>query len=173
MGRFMVPFGTNPEEYEFTKGVVIVYNTFDGNINELIQKAIQTAEDRKFDKVLLYPLHEKTSKRMDIEILLGYKQRVKEIENALLDVLSDVQVEICKLEGKRSKYTPIDFTLSFISEHHKGPYFLLMPDYIANKFASYSSFDKWIREVRLMIFKDYNEILHPKLESNKKRWEWI
>lgn len=173
MGRFVVPFGTEPSDYEFTKGIIIVYDTFDDSEEELVNKAVELAETRNFDKVILYPLHEKTGRRMDIEVLSGYRQKVKILEDIISHLNTDITVEICKLEGKRSKYTPIDTTLSFISEFHKGPYFLMMPDFIANKFATYSSYDKWIREVRLMIHKKENESLHSKIKNKEKRWEWV
>lgn len=174
MGRFLVPFGTNPEDYEFTKGVIISYDIFDDtNNDDKITRAIEIAENRDFDKIIVYPLHEKTARRMDIDIRNGYKNRVYNLEDSITHSSTDVYIELCKLEGKRSKYTPIDFALSFITEHHKGPYFLLMPDYIANKFSTYSTFDKWIREVRLIIVKETNEPLTTKLLDKKSRWEWV
>lgn len=173
MGRMFVPFGTNPEDYEFTKGVIIMYDTFDNNDFSNIERTIKIAEERDFDKIILYPLHEKTSRRIDVNIRYGYKDRVKALEDFALHADTDVEITVCKLEGKRSKYTPIDTALAFITEHHKGPYFLHMSDYMANQFSTFSTFDKWIKEVRLMIYNKENERLTTKLEDKRKRWEWI
>lgn len=169
----MVPFGTEPKDYELTKGVIIIYDTFDNLDFNNIEKAIKIAEERNFDRILLYPLHEKTSRRIDVDIYYGYKDRVKALEDFAKYANTDIEISVCKLEGKRSKYTPIDTTLSFITEHHQGPYFLWLSDYIANRFSTFSTFDKWIKEVRLMIENKENESLTTKLNDKSKRWEWV
>lgn len=173
MTRFMVPFGTNPEDFQFTKGTIIIYDTFNKLNEKKIDKAIKLALDRDFDKIILYPLHEKTCSRMNIDLVTSYKDRLRELESIVSSKKTNVFIEICKLEGKRRKYTPIDFALNFISEYNKGPYFLWVSDNIANTISTFATFDKIIKDYRFMIERDTNEKISKKLEQNNKRWEWI
>ena len=62
-----------------------------------------------------------------------------------------LQLDLDKWEGKRKKYTPIDTSLTFLTEKSSGPHFVCMSDRYANLFVTYPSFKEWIKKVRLVI----------------------
>jgi nicotinic acid mononucleotide adenylyltransferase len=168
-----VDFGFEPEEPQF-KGIVFALDSFDKMTGSEFNELIDLIDDRDFDKLILYPLHEKNLKRMDIEISTSYHNRLKILDDFIQSSRRTfIPISIDNLDGKRKKYTPIYFILTHLTEKHKGPYFLYLTKEVANKFASYSSFDKWIKELRLIVKNDSNEPLHEKLKKNERRIDFI
>lgn len=155
------------------KGSVFIIDSFENSIEKDLNRIIKLLDERDFERVVLYPLHENTLKRMGIEVNNKYFSRLDNLEDTLLDIKSYIPVSIDKLDGKRKKYTPIDFILNHLVEKHSKPHFLCLSKGIANKFASYSSFDNLIKNIRLIIFEDGTKGLHDKLEKNSKRIEFI
>lgn len=155
------------------KGSVFVIDSFENSLEVDLDRILKLLDKRDFDKVILYPLHENTLKRMKINVNNKYFSRLKILEDVLIDTKSLIQVNIDKLDGKRKKYTPIDFILNHLTEFHKKPHFVCFSKEVANKFAGFASFDDWIKKVRIMIVEDHSIELHPKLKENLKRIDFI
>lgn len=170
--RKMVPFGYE-EEKERIKGTVFILDSFNDIAIEPFKAMIQYLEKRSFAKVVLYPFHGETLKRMGLEEEDVYYKRVNQLENVMESFKNVITITIEEWEGKRKKYTPLDTSLQFLTDKYKAPYFLLISSEIANRFATYSQFDDWIREIRLIIMADSNVQLHPKLLRFENRIETI
>ncbi|AEO93315.1 gp44 [Bacillus phage G] len=173
MARKNIKVDFGYQEDNTFKGSVFIVDKFEDSINCHLERIIKTLDERDFEKVVLYPLHENTLKRMNIDVSKKYFSRLDDLENLVSNVKTYIPVSIDKLDGKRKKYTPLDFILNHLTEKHKKPYFVCLSKDIANKFASYSSFDTWIKEVRLIIAEDVTLALHKNLEKNSKRIEFI
>ncbi|KOP67866.1 hypothetical protein AMS62_23385 [Bacillus sp. FJAT-18019] len=162
-----VPYGYVPPK-PTTKGTLIFYDLFE-QIQEELQRAVTIKEERSFEKLVLYPLHEETARRMFKGTVSPYHKREKQLEEWIGEHAAR-SVVIESFESKRKKYTPIDTALHHLAEKYKGPYFLLLTPEVANSFASYSSFEEWIVKLRLILLSKPS-YLHPRLEKFSHRWD--
>lgn len=163
-----VPFGYEPAE-EKQKGTLIYYDTFEETTEHELDRAVDCIEGYSFDKLVLYPLHEETVRRMLKEPVSAFHKREKRLYEWKHDRgYSKVVIE--GWEGKRKKYTPMDSTLRFLTEKYKAPYFLYITPETANLFASFSSFEEWIVKIRLLLTSEPRDV-HPKLEKYQHRWK--
>ncbi|MCR8641295.1 hypothetical protein NV379_01380 [Paenibacillus sp. N1-5-1-14] len=173
--QIQVPFGY-VEPKATMKGTMIVFDLFEDWDEDAMQVLIQYAEEKSFEKVVLYPQHEETLKRMGIKTTMPYYARVKHLHSLLkMPEANDtfVEIDIDEWEGKRKKYTPLDTSLRFLTEKNKGPYFVFMPDIYANIFAAITEFDMWIKQLRMLIDVKHVPALHPKLQALSHRWDVI
>lgn len=162
-----VPYGYEPPK-PTTKGTLIFYDLFE-QVQEELEQAVAILEERSFVKLVLYPLHEETAKRMFKEPPSPYYKREKQLEEWIGDRdRSSIVIEA--FESKRKKYTPIDTALHHLVDKYKGPHFLLLAPEVANSFASYSSFEEWIVKLRLILLSEPTH-LHPRLEKFRHRWD--
>ena len=162
-----VPFGYEPPE-EMFRGTFIFYDTFENVTERELDQVMALLEQYQFDRVVLYPLHEETFRRMAREPIMPYHKR----EQMLHDWKNEregVDVVIEGLEGKRKKYTPFDTALRHLTEKFKGPFFVGVTPEMANRLASYSSFEEWIVKLRLLLTAPPQE-LHPRLKKFDHRW---
>ncbi|UOF92415.1 hypothetical protein LSG31_09785 [Fodinisporobacter ferrooxydans] len=171
-GRNMVPFGTEVAE-SLQKGTLVMMDAFDGFTVYELEQLIDTAEKRDFSSIVLYPHNQKTLKGMGVHIDLPYSKRLDAIRDVIDAIRSPVPIQIEPLEGKREKYTPIDYALKFMMEKYDPPLFLYISDVYANQLASFPIFDEWIRKIRLLIVCRKQVPPHPKLLQYENRWEYI
>ncbi|QYR19168.1 hypothetical protein KZ483_14480 [Paenibacillus sp. sptzw28] len=165
-----VPFGYEPPA-EQRKGTLIYYDSFEHTTDEELDAAAWQIEILSFAKLVLYPLHEETVRRMTKEpVTANYKREDRLHKWKRERVRSDIVIE--GFEGKRKRYTPIDSALRYLTEKYKSPYFLYMTPQTANMFASYSSFEEWIVKLRLLLFAEPREV-HPRLEKYRHRWKTV
>ncbi len=165
-----VPFGYEPLE-EKQKGTLIYYDTFEDTTDDQLDLAVHRIEQYSFDKLVLYPLHEETVRRMRKEPVRAFHKREKRLYEWKHDRgYSKVVIE--GWEGRRKKYTPMDSALRLLSEKYKAPYFLYITPETANLFASFSSFEEWIVKIRLLLTTEPREV-HPKLAEYEHRWSVI
>jgi len=169
-----VPFGYEPEE-EKVKGTFIAYGPFQTVRGGEVEDILGLASTRGFKRVVFYPIHEETGKRMGWPDLEAYHRRVDALEEVLEASAGGAAIpwNVDHWEGKRKKYTPIETALRFLTEKHPAPYFLWMHEETAAKFATYASFEEWIRKVRLLVAPPYGNKLPPKLEEYGSRWEYV
>jgi len=165
-----VPFGYEPPKAS-RRGCLFVLETFEDWTEEEVGALAAWAVERKFARVVLYPQHEETLRRMGIACASPYYSRVKLLEAAIAACSASIPVELDQWEGKRKKYTPLDTSLRFLTEKHHGPFFLALSDRYANLFVTYPSFQDWIKELRLFIIPRFQVPLHPQLEAWSHRWE--
>jgi hypothetical protein len=168
--QIRVPFGYEPQE-EKTKGTLLVYETFEDWTHQEIAAITAWAAERALVRIVLFPQHEETLRRMGIPCEIPYYQRVKELEVHLQEGEYHIPISIDSWEGKRKKYTPIDTSLRFMTDKYPAPYFVLMSDRYANLFASYSTFEEWIKKLRLVIWTRFGLPLSPKLQNYSNRWD--
>ncbi|RAP74657.1 hypothetical protein [Paenibacillus montanisoli] len=170
-----VPFGYEPPA-ERLKGTMIVYDSFQQLSNGELSFAVETAEKLRFAKLVLYPLHEETIRRMTKETVLPYHKRLDRLHDWKRSVeaeqgdIGGLSIMVEGFEGKRKKYTPIDSALRHLADTYPSPYFLYLTPEMANLFASYSSFEEWIVKLRLVLAQMPSG-LHPKLEQYRHRWD--
>ncbi|GAE05043.1 hypothetical protein [Paenibacillus sp. JCM 10914] len=161
-----VPYGYEPPKPS-SKGTLIFYDLFE-HVQEQLALAVAVKEQRAFTKLVLYPLHEETARRMFKEPVSAYHKREKAIKAWLEEHGRKVAV-IEPFEAKRKKYTPVDTALRHLSEKYSAPYFLLVTAEMANALASYASFESWIVKLRLIVLTE-PPYLHPRLEKYRHRW---
>ncbi|MGM1020245.1 MAG: hypothetical protein ACQEXV_06780 [Bacillota bacterium] len=165
-----VPYGYEPP-VETHKGTMIYYDTFEQITARELDIFAKTGGTLSFKKLVLYPLHEETVRRMWKQSVRSYYKRVDDLgEWQREQALSAVVIE--SWEGKRKKYTPIEAAIRFLAEKYPPPLFLYMSPETANLCASYASFDEWIRNVRLVLSTEPLE-LHPKLAQYCNRWNTV
>ncbi|QOS78649.1 hypothetical protein JNUCC31_28770 [Paenibacillus sp. JNUCC31] len=164
-----VPYGYEPPAAT-RKGTLTFYDSFEHVTDEQLERAAATADTRSFVQLVLYPLHENTVKRMSRDTVQAYYKREDRLHEWRRDHPGS-RIRVESLEGKRKKYTPIDSALRHITAEYPSPHFLYMTSEMANLFASFDSFNDWIKELRLII-DGQSAQLHPKLEQNSHRWEW-
>jgi len=163
-----VPYGYEPP-VEQRKGTLVFYDSFEHTTNQELGAAAKVAMDRDFTKLVLYPLHEETVRRMSKEPVLAYHKREDRLHEWKREQgRSYITVE--GLEGKRKKYTPIDSALRHITDVYPSPYFLYLTPEMANQFASFSSFEEWIVKLRLILSSSPRHV-HPRLERFRHRWD--
>ena len=168
-----VDFGFEMPE-ETVKGTLIVMDSFEQSTEEEVKRLFDLADKRGFDKVIFYPYHENTLKRMGFDGVRPYFKRIKYLREIIDEVNNRyIPFTIDEWEGKRKKYTPIETSMNFLKEKNKGPYFLCVKSDIANKIIHYHSFENMIKDTRLMIDLHYTETLDPKYQKYKNRWELV
>ncbi|WP_442604155.1 hypothetical protein [Paenibacillus sp. KN14-4R] len=173
--QIQVPFGY-VEPKASMKGTLLVFDLFEDWDEEALQRLIQYAEEKSFEKVVLYPQHEETLKRMGLKADLPYHARVKQLYTFLkMPEINEtfVELQLDEWEGKRKKYTPLDASLRFLTEKNKGPFFIYMNDKYANVFAATSEFEQWIKQLRMLIEVKFGHTLHPKLHAMSHRWDEV
>lgn len=69
-----MPYGYEPPANE-RKGTLIFYDSFEHISDMELLKAAETAVDRRFMKLVLYPLHEETVRRMTKEPVKAWYKR--------------------------------------------------------------------------------------------------
>lgn len=164
-----VTYGYEPPE-EKQKGTLIYYDTFENTTDGELDLAVDSIERYSFDKLVLYPLHEETVRRMRKEPVSAFHKREQRLHDWKRDRgYSKVVIE--GWEGKRKKYTPMDSALRLLTEKYKAPYFLYITPEMANLFASFSSFEEWIVKIRLLLTEEPHD-LHPNLEKYQHRWKY-
>ncbi|MDO7905623.1 hypothetical protein Q5741_04255 [Paenibacillus sp. JX-17] len=164
-----VPYGYEPPA-ERQKGTLVYYDTFEHTTETELETAALVAQKRAFAKLVLYPLHEETVRRMFKEPVSSlYKREDRLHDWKRHSGRHHVMVE--NLEGKRKKYTPVDSALRHLEEKYESPLFLYVTPEMANAIASYSTFEEWIKKIRLLIIPPF-ETLHPRLEAYSHRWSW-
>ncbi|MDQ1911036.1 hypothetical protein RAC89_11295 [Paenibacillus sp. GD4] len=174
-----VPFGYEPPDpRQGERGTMWVYDSFEGYTAQELMQVLHTAEDRRFAKVVFYPLHEETLRRMDRSGAAEPMYRRVQLLEALLDESdTDIDWVIENFEAKRKKYTPVDFAFRFLQEKYKGPHFAYVTQQMANRMAGYDTFEEWIKRIRLFIAEDGTGAgsggLHPKLQEYEHRWERV
>jgi hypothetical protein len=168
--QIRVPFGYEPQ-VETVKGTVLVYETFEDWTHSEMTMLTAWAAERRFTRIVLFPQHEETLRRMGISCQIPYYQRVKELEALIQDSKVSIPISIDVWEGKRKKYTPIDTSLHFMTDKYTAPYFVLMNDRYANLFAGYATFEEWIKKLRLVIWTRFGVPLNSKLQNFATRWE--
>lgn len=169
--QIKVPFGYEPPKASI-KGTVLVFETFEEWTREDVDRLTAWAIDKKFARIILYPQHEETLRRMGIPCQQPYYQRVKQMEQ-LADEAQGISVQVDAWEGKRKKYTPMDTSLHFLTDKYPGPYFVAMNDRVANLFVTYKNFEDWIKKVRLVVFVTFHVPLSEKLQAYSDRWEAV
>lgn len=170
--QIKVPFGYEPP-VQTHKGTVFLFETFEDWTEAELHAFTSWAEERKFVRAIFYPQHEETLRRMEIAAKQPYYARVKHLESLLKQAETTIQLDLDTWEGKRKKYTPIDTSLTFLTDKTPGPYFVCMSDRYANLFVTYPSFRDWIKKVRLVIITQFDVPLHGKLNEYAQRWETV
>ncbi|RTE05789.1 hypothetical protein [Paenibacillus whitsoniae] len=170
--QIQVPFGYEPPE-EKRKGTVLVFETFEDWTEADVRSLVDWAENKSFKRLIFYPQHEETLRRMDIRAEMPYHARVKQLQAYLEEVDTALRVEVDQWEGKRKKYTPLDTSLTFLTDKSPEPHFMCMSDRYANLFVTYPSFKEWIRKARLVILRQFHVPLNPQLQAYEGRWEVI
>ncbi|MEK3714963.1 MULTISPECIES: hypothetical protein [unclassified Paenibacillus] len=163
-----MPYGYEPPASE-RKGTLIFYDSFEHISDMELLKAAETAVERKFTKLVLYPLHEETVRRMTKEPVKAWYKRDDRL-HAWKKEQGQSFITVESLEGKRKKYTPMDSALRHICDIYPAPYFLYLTPAMANLFASFSSFEEWIVKLRLLLSEAPAEV-HPRLEKFRHRWD--
>lgn len=167
--NIQVPFGYEPP-VPSRKGTVIFYDSFRHISDKELDFAAKEAARRAFAKLVLYPLHELTVKRMSNEQAGPFYQRENRLHAWKRERgAADVEVLVEGWEGKRKKYTPADTAFRYLTEKYPAPYFLYMTPDMANRFAGFSSFEEWIVKLRLLL-SDAPDQLHPRLGKFMHRW---
>ena len=126
------------------------FDSFEQTTDEQLDLAAKIAEERAFAKLVLYPLHEETVRRMTKEPVSPFYRRDDRLHEWKRE-RGHQKVAIDSLEGKRKKYTPIDSALRHLTEAYASPHFLYVTPETANLFASFSSFETWIVKIRLLL----------------------
>ncbi|AZN39280.1 hypothetical protein [Paenibacillus albus] len=165
-----VPFGFEPSKTT-GKGTLIYYDTFEHTSDAELDFAAQVAGKRAFVRLVLYPLHEETVRRMTKEPVRAYHKRVDQLHEWKHERSGGgAGIIIEGFEGKRKKYTPIDTALRHLTQTYPSPYFIYMSPETANLFASFESFEEWIVKLRLLLPMEPS-VLHPKLAEYRGRWD--
>ncbi|MEK4510694.1 hypothetical protein [Paenibacillus sp. FSL K6-2524] len=162
-----VPYGYEPPKQE-RRGTLIYYDEFEHTTNEELETALRYGEEHSFTKLVLYPLHEETVRRMTKESISAFYKREDRLHEWKQEH-GQSKVAVEGWEGKRKKYTPIEAALRHLTEKYPSPHFLYLTPETANLFASFSSFEEWIVKLRLVLSTE-PERLHPKLEKFQHRW---
>ncbi|HTG70496.1 MAG TPA: hypothetical protein VL921_14660 [Candidatus Udaeobacter sp.] len=163
-----MPFGYEPPKDE-RKGTIVYYDSFEHTTERELDLAAYITKERLFVKLVLYPLHEQSVKRMTREEVSPFYKREDRLHEWKRD-RQEENVVVERLEVKRKKYTPIDSALRHLAETYPKPLFLLMTGEMANLFASFSSFEEWIVKIRLLLTEEPAR-LHPRLMQYRHRWE--
>ncbi|MBM6996053.1 hypothetical protein IM700_010390 [Paenibacillus sp. DXFW5] len=168
--NIQVPYGYEPPAPS-RKGTLIFYDSFEHISDEGLTRAAEEAENRKFKKLVLYPLHEETVRRMAKEPVGPFYRREDRLHEWRRDQEGTrLPIAVEGWEGKRKKYTPIDAALRHLTEVYPAPHFLYLTPEMANQFASFSSFEEWIVKIRLLLAAEPGHP-HPRLAKFSHRWD--
>ncbi|UJF35862.1 hypothetical protein [Paenibacillus hexagrammi] len=170
--QIKVPYGYEPPA-QSRRGTLFIMETFEDWNEEDMAALMNWANQRNFARVVLYPQHEETLRRMSISSEAPYHARMKHLEELAKQSAWEVPLHIDSWEGKRKKYTPMDTSLNFLTDKYHGPYFLCISDRYANLFVTYSSFDQWIKKLRLVIMSRYHVPLNDKIAAYQDRLEVV
>ncbi|MEW4368741.1 hypothetical protein [Paenibacillus kandeliae] len=162
-----VPYGYEPPPSHM-RGTLIYYDDFNDSTDAELEQAVVIAEHMRFAKLVLYPLHEQTVRRMSNEQVAPFYKREQRLQEWKLDS-GHKSVIIEGWDGKRKKYTPIEAALRTLIDHYSSPYFLLMTPEMANRFASFSTFEEWITKISLVLTHQPDH-LHPRMDKFRSRW---
>lgn len=162
-----VPYGYEPV-IEKSKGTLIYYDSFEHTTDNDLNLALQTMDHMQFTRLVLYPLHELTVKRMSKEPVSAYYKREDRL-HAWKRETGRKSITVEGWDGKRKKYTPIEAALRHLVDQYQSPYFLLMTPEMANLFASFSSFEEWISKLKIVLTEEPTS-LHPRMQKYNKRW---
>lgn len=169
--NIQVPFGYEPPQKK-RKGTIIFYDSFEHISDEDLKHAASVAVDRDFEKLILYPLHEETVRRMfRNEMVTSYYRREDRLHEWKREY-GNKSVFVEGFDGKRKKYTPFDSALRHLTEKYPAPYFVYVTPDMANVLASFSSFEEWIVKIRLLLTEQPDEV-HPRLIKFQHRWEHV
>lgn len=163
-----VSYGYEPP-VERNRGTLIYYDSFEDVTDEELDAAVKVAAAREFSRIVWYPIHEETMKRMFKRPTEPFYKREKRLLQWKKE-RDDHRVEIDGWEGKRKKYTPIDSALRHLTETLPAPHFLYLAPQTANAFASFASFEDWIGRIRLILTAEPASA-HPLLERWRSRWD--
>jgi hypothetical protein len=162
-----VPHGYEPPAGNGRRGTLVYYDDFEQVTDAELSLALDHAETRGFEKLVLYPLHDETVKRFSKKAVSAYYKREDRLHEWKREHgRSFATVE--GWEGKRKKYTPIDAALRHVTEVYTGPHFLYVTPETANLFASFASFEEWIVKLRLVVSEEPAS-MHPKLVKYRHR----
>ncbi|MWC27982.1 hypothetical protein [Paenibacillus sp. MMS18-CY102] len=164
-----VPYGYEPP-VDASKGTIIYYDAFEDSTDGELDAAADLAQQMAFRKLVLYPLHEATGKRMFDEPLSPYYKRVDRLHEWRRE-RDDSSIIVEGLEGKRKKYTPFESAMRHIAETYPSPHFVYVTPKMANLLASYATFEEWIVKIRLVLSEEPSAAtLHPRLQKYAHRW---
>lgn len=166
-----VPYGYEPPVLK-EKGSLIYYDSFEHTCDEELDQVVKLAVDRSFARLVFYPIHEETWRRMSKKPITAYHKREKKLNEWMQQNNRDRPITIDGWEGKRKKYTPMDSALRHLTETLAAPHFLFLTPEMANLFAAFNSFEEWIVKVRLLLSAE-PEMLHPRLEKYGGRWNSV
>ncbi|OEH86614.1 hypothetical protein BHU72_10180 [Desulfuribacillus stibiiarsenatis] len=171
--NIQVPFGFEaPDDSDF-KGIVFVMDSFEGMTLQGMQKLVAIADERRFNKLVLYPQNEQTLKRLGIKEETPYYKRIDQLKDLIEEAGATGLVTIDQWEGKRKKYTPIDTAVDFLTSKHEGPYFLCVYTTLANQMIAFTSFQTLIKQVRVLIMNDGKHPLREEWNAWQHRWDLI
>lgn len=162
-----VPHGYEPPASSARKGSLIYYDDFERTGDAELDRALAYAEERSFEKLVLYPLHEETVRRLSKTPVRPYYKREDRLHE-WKRVRGGGRSTVEGWEGKRKKYTPIDAALRHLADRYPAPLFLYLAPDTANAFASFSTFEAWITKLRLVL-SEPPDSWHPRLEKYRHR----
>ncbi|MEK3882305.1 hypothetical protein [Paenibacillus sp. PL2-23] len=166
-----MPYGYSDEKDSSSrKGTLVYYDTFQDVSDQQLERAALLARERSFAKLVLYPLHEETARRMWKRPMEPYYKREDRLFQWRRERDDSNRITIENWEGKRKKYTPIEAALRHLAEQYPQPIMLYVSPETANAFASFSSFEEWIVKLRLLISEPL-PAPHPKLLTYRHRWD--
>ncbi|MCS7459532.1 hypothetical protein N0M98_05210 [Paenibacillus doosanensis] len=173
-----VPFGYVEEDVrKKARGTVWVYDSFEAFGAEQLARLIGMAEHKQVTKLVFYPLHEETLKRMGYRDTAPWYRRAEELELLIERTESPVDIVLDRFESKRKKYTPADTAFRYLAEKYASPHFVWVTAEMASKLASFESFKEWIKKLRLWIdLKSAGQTpqeLHPRLREAAGRWDAV
>ncbi|MDF2836480.1 MAG: hypothetical protein K0Q63_2120 [Paenibacillus sp.] len=152
------------------KGTLVYYDTFQDVTDRQLEEAALLAAERSFAKLVLYPLHEETAKRMRKSPIEPYYKRVDRLFEWREERADGDTIIVENWEGRRKKYTPIEAALRHLADQYPQPMFLYVSPETANSFASFHSFEEWIGKIRLVLTAPPPDA-HPNLTTYRHRWE--
>ncbi|WP_322903191.1 hypothetical protein [Paenibacillus campi] len=162
-----VPYGYEPPP-SYARGTLIYYDSFQHISNAELEQALMTMQQMNFARLVLYPLHEQTVRRMSNEPVAPFYERERRLQAWKHDGAHRA-VTVEGWDGKRKKYTPMEAALRTLIDHYESPYFLLLTPEMANRFASFAIFEEWIGKISLVLTEQPDQ-LHPRLSKFSKRW---
>jgi len=173
-----VPFGYEPDDRrKGSRGTLWIYDSFEAFGLQQLIPLIETAERRTLAKLVFYPLHEETLRRMGVRHAAPYYRRTMALEALLEQVETRLDIAVDHWEGRRKKYTPVDTAFRYLAEKYAGPHFVWVTAETANKLAGFDSFEGWIKKVRLWIDASGTggrmPELHPRLQAAANRWDAV
>ncbi|MCM3628677.1 hypothetical protein M3194_15040 [Paenibacillus glycanilyticus] len=167
----VVPYGhVDESDAQTGKGTLVYYDTFQDISDQQLERVAALSKERKFAKLVLYPLHEETAKRMWKRPIEPYYKREGRLFGWRRENEDDRSITIENWEGKRKKYTPIEAALRHLMDVYAQPMFLYLTPETANAFAAFSSFEEWIGKIRLIISEPPPDA-HPNLTKYRHRWD--